>query len=107
VTRDQYLDIVEAVDGPDQEWHAEAAREFARLPADAARARKSDSDQICPGCGRSMGGRARRTDPVHLLMPDLELACDTASPWARSSSIPAEVDCTSCMIAMLRAELSK
>jgi hypothetical protein len=105
MTGDQYLDIVEAVDGPGPEWYTEAARAFDDLPADTAGARKAG--HVCPGCGRWMGGRVPGSGPVHFIMPDLELACSTPDPEARSSSVPGEVTCTQCVIAILKVELSK
>jgi hypothetical protein len=103
VTGEQWLDILEAIDGPPLEWWLEAAREFAGDPEPTYAER--DQTRNCPFCGRKMPRRVRH-DHVHYLLPSLDLACD-APGRVRSSADTSEVTCSSCVISILRERLAQ
>jgi hypothetical protein len=99
----QRLDVLEAIDGPDQEWLIEAARAFEDEPPETYSDR--NHPRHCPGCGRIMPRKIRHHH-IHLLLPSLNLACP-ARGRVRSSSVPGEVTCVPCIIIILRAQLSR
>jgi hypothetical protein len=108
VTADQWLDIVEAIDGPPPEWLREVAESYSDVPQPEHGRGAADRNhpRQCPTCGRKMPRKVIHNH-VHWMTETLEIACPADGPRDRASADPSEVTCTQCVIAILRERLTR